>query len=196
MKKETGMTYDSLMNHFVNYPNHPEWLHKLFSPLTVMFISASLFIFLSYVVFDAGLWISIVFAIVMLYVYSRTISAMYNMSGHGVGLNPKRTSKVRKILIVGLIILSILISIVLIGGFYGYDKYGNILLVLLPGALALSLIGSILIWKYHMYFVTWYGSEYDARIEYKSLGVSEQDIDIAIKNLREKGILPAASEEG
>lgn len=194
MKKESEMSYDSLMNHFVNYPNHPEWLHKLFSPLVVMLTSTLLFIFLSYVVFSVKLGAALIFALIMLFIFSRAISAMQNMSGHGVGLNPKRTSKVRKTLMRSMLFLSILSSVALIAGCYGYTKDGNILLVLLPGALVWGLVGSILIWKYHMYYITWYGNEYDARTVFKNKGATEQEVDTAIRVLRKNGILPTSSE--
>lgn len=195
MKQEAGMTYDSLMGHFVNYPNHPEWLYKLFNPYVVMLTSASLFICLGYIVFSVPLGTLLIFALIMMYVFHRAISAMQNMYGHGIGLNPKRTSKVRKILVRSVIFLSVMISILLIAGFCGYNEDGNILLILLPTALTLGLIGSILIWKYHMYFVTWYGNEYDARVEFKKHGMSDQQINARIKQLRENGVLPSVSNK-
>ncbi len=58
-----------------------------------------------------------------------------------------------------------------------------------PTLLVISCVLVLLTWKFHMYYETWYGSDYDARMEFKNRGYNDEQITYAIEQLYKIGIL-------
>jgi hypothetical protein len=56
-------------------------------------------------------------------------------------------------------------------------------------SLLFSFIMSLLSWRFHSYYANWYGSEYVARMEFKSKGNSDEVIETKIKKLKKIGII-------
>lgn len=199
MKKEKNITYEELMNsHFMKFPGHSKVLHYIFDPIA---ISIYLFILISLVgyLYGVGLGLSIFIAAVsVISVILKQSSSYHTMTGHGVGLKKKGKFSILGLstaLSIGFLIISSLSLVMVLGSFSESFNKGmmDYQTVLNFRALSLSFfictVFSLLSWRFHIYYETWYGSQYDAMIECKNKGMSVEQTEQFIENLRKAGIL-------
>ena len=194
------MNYEQLTNtHFIKYPSHPKWLHEIFRPFWVsMFLAAAFCTHSSFFELEEDwlfLWLSFFCAIMPIL---KIAFAQNFLLGHGVGLIKKS-----RFSLLGLPNWMTIIQIVLILGTgwaalklnYGEIKEENfnlkaiLILKLLFSYLFISFLASLLSWRFHTYYETWYGSECDAKSEFENKGFSKEEIEKKINLLKKKGII-------
>lgn len=193
MKKQ-NITYEELMSsHFMRFPAHSRIVHIIFNPLLCGCILMVLTVLCAKIV-GTDWSISIISGVFAAYALIRQYQAQMNLKGHGVGLIKKGKFSVLG-LPQGMSIASIFFGLVIItmftGSFLGdfnSDKT-SLNFKTLSSALLASHILSLLSWRLHTYYETWYGDEYKARIEFKNRGLSDHKIEEYIVLLRRKGIL-------
>lgn len=190
---KSRMTYEKLMNsNFIKFPNHSNVVHKLFNPFVVAlinFIATGMYAFL----FDGDLGFAFINAFICgAYMTLKISFVSMNMTGHGVGIIKKG-----KLSLLGFptgisIFLLTLFTIILmmnIVAFTGETDMDFERVQILSASLMFSFVMIMLSWRFHSYYETWYGSEYDAKCELVKKGYGEHEIEQKIAELKRKGIL-------
>ncbi len=191
--EKSSMTYEKLMNsHFLKYPTHSAIVHAIFNPFIVAAII--LVAVTTYIKIVDGDW---TFALMVGFIASMFLSmkmAMVGqmMNGHGVGLRKKGKLSVLGLpsaaVVMYTIILGLLVTITAISFFSKSDvDFGRA--QMFGVSMLFGFVMSILSWRLHTYYTTWYGSEYEARMEFKNKGYSDEVIAAKVKKLKEMGIL-------
>ena len=191
--EKSSLTYEELMNsHFMRHPTHSKLVHSIFNPFLIAGII--LVSTITYAKVIDGDWILAIMIgmICSLFLSMKMGLVGMMMSGHGVGLVKKGKLSVLGLpsaavvlysIVLGLILMIVIISYTSASGsdFKRVQIFGTSMLF--------GFCMSILSWRFHTYFNTWYGSEYDARMEFKNKGFSENKIEESLKKLKEIGIL-------
>lgn len=191
---KSKITYEMLMNHYVKFPNHSLLVHKLFNPYLVMLIVLCVTGITTYVLDGDFMFALIVSFLTACFLGIKMISSFNILHGHGIGI--VKTGRFR---VIGLpekafyvlLVPFVLIVILNILAFTQTSEFpsDDMRLKLFAGSFLFGFIMSLLSWRFHTYYETWYGSEYDARIEFKSKGYSEDLIENSIQELYKKGVL-------
>lgn len=191
--EKSSTTYEKLMNsHFMKHPTHSRIVHAIFNPFIVaaiILVAVTLYIKIA-----DGDW---TFALMVGFIASMFLSmkmAMVGqmMNGHGVGIVKKGKLSVLGLpsaaVVMYTIILGLLGTITVISFTANSDvDFGRA--QMFGVSMLFGFVMSILSWRLHTYYTTWYGSEYDARMEFKNKGYSDEVIDGKVKKLKEMGIL-------
>ncbi|MBP7832089.1 MAG: hypothetical protein KA028_03685 [Candidatus Pacebacteria bacterium] len=193
-KSKTGITYEELMNsRFIEFPAHNAFLFNLLQPIVLcsIIIVGSIIAAIAYNV-NATLAALVIVLAVMIQI--RMQGMYYRMSGHGVGLRPKPKFSIMRLstrlsitIIVVVFFTSFLLLLTLLGNWDSaqeavqYHYFGSVFFS--------SGILSMLSWKYHFYYATWYGDEYKARTEFINSGMNTIQIQDNIDQLKRIGIL-------
>lgn len=192
------MNYEQLMNsHLVNHPSNPKWLHELFRPLwvalflIVAFIGTSIFLEVDK---GLGIFASLIFGGYVLV----KLSFFQMISGHGVGRVKKGAFSFLGLpmMVSVIMLLLLLMSVVMIASTFtvefreAFFPETILNLRVVSWYFFISIIASLLCWRFHIYYETWYGDEYEARREFEEKGIDNEEIERRISLMRKKGILP------
>lgn len=190
--KETGITYEKLMNsHFLRFPSHSKIVHTIFNPFMV---GAIIFVaVMIYLVIADGDWMFAVMVagICSMFMSMKIALATMQTSGHGVGIIKKG-----KLSVLGLpsaatgilgIILFLILAIIYVSFAAPEEHFERVQMFGI--SMLFGFVMSLLSWRFHTYYETWYGSEYDARQEFIQKGYTEEVIKEKIALLKKKGIL-------
>jgi hypothetical protein len=190
-----GITYEQLMeSNFLKHPTHSKIVHTIFNPFIIAVII--LMATTTYVKIADGDW---TFALMVGFIASMFMSmkiAMATMivpAGHGVGMVKKGKLSVLglptpAVVMLGIIFLTILgmnyVAFSYNGPLGGFER-----MKIFGVAMLFGFIMSICSWRFHVYYNMWYGSEYDARLEFKNKGYDDKEIESKVKQLKKQGIL-------
>jgi hypothetical protein len=189
----TGITYEKLMKSgLMRYPNHSPIVHAIFNPFVtavIMFVAI-----MAYVVLADGDWeFAVIVACLAAFFMSMKI-AMVGMflSGHGVGIIKKGKFSVLGLPTVATVILSIPFLLLVFLTYLSFtapdaEMFGRLRIFCV--SFLFGFIVSLLSWRFHTYYETWYGDEYAARMEFKGKGYSDDVIEEKLQVLRNIGIL-------
>ncbi len=190
-----GITYEQLMeSNFLKHPTHNEVVHAIFNPIIIAIII--LVTTTTYVKITDGDWI---FSLMVGFITSILMSiklAMATMiipAGHGVGIVKKGKLSVLGLPNSAVIMFSIILLLILALNYititynYSFETFTRIRMFSL--SMLFGFILSICSWRFHTYYNTWYGSEYDARLEFKNKGYDDELIENKITKLKKQGIL-------
>ena len=188
----SSMTYEKLMNsHFLQHPTHSRILHTIFNPFIVAAII--LIATTTYVKIADGDW---TFAIMVGMICSLFLSmkmgmVSMQMHGHGVGIIKKGKLSVLGLPNAAVVVWGILLALLTAMTVMAYTapEGGFERMQILCVSLLFGFVMSVLSLRLHSYYATWYGSEYDARLEFKNKGYSDEVIADKLKKLKEMGIL-------
>ena len=186
------MTYEKLMNsHFLKYPTHSKIVHAIFNPFVVAAII--LVATTTYVKIVDGDWM---FAIMDGMICSMFLSmkmglVAMQMSGHGVGMIKKGKLSVLGLPSAAVVMFAIILALLLTITAIGYTAPGGGFerVQMLGVSMLFGFIMSVLSWRLHSYYTTWYGSEYTARMEFKGKGYSDALIEEKVDKLKKMGII-------
>ncbi len=196
MRQLSKLTYSDLVNHEMKYPGHPKFLHRLFSPFVIGSILFFLFVLLG-LLLGANIMVTIIASLIgTFYVQLKVFIATNSLNGHGVGV-----VKVKK-RVLGLppkvflwMLLPLFGSAVLV--YIAFFKTGNLSgfavtqanIKIFSLALFIGTLMTFFVWRFHTYYLTWYGDSYDALKEFKDKGFSDEKIKIMMARLYKQGIL-------
>lgn len=192
-KQQKQITYEELMNsHFMKFPTHSKVVHTIFSPWVVCLIIIVVVGTTTYLI-DGGIDMAIMTALVAgAYVPMKIAIATMDMDGHGVGLIKKGKISLLGLPTVASVMYFILFAIVTAIIFVAFTDSSGVhfgRVQIFGIAMMCSLIMSLLSWRFHTYYETWYGSEYAARMQFKSKGYSDKVIEDKIRLLKKRNIL-------
>lgn len=190
---KSRMTYEKLMDsNFIKFPNHSNVVHNLFNPFVVAlisFIATGLYTLLM----DGDWGFTIIVAMVCAaYMQMKIAFVTMNIHGHGVGIIKKGKFSLLGLPTVVTIMLLIIFTIILLLNIIAYGADTNLdfgRVQIFASSMMFGFIMSMLSWRFHSYYETWYGSEYDARMELTQKGYSGEEIEQQIAALKKKGIL-------
>lgn len=190
--EKSSLTYEELMNsHFLKYPTHSRIVHVIFNPFIVAAII--LVATTTYVKIVDGDWgyALMVGMICSMFLSMKMAMVAMQMNGHGVGMIKKGKLSVLGLpsaaVVMYAIILALLTTITVLsytapgGGFERVQQLGVCMLF--------GFVMSVLSWRLHSYYTTWYGSEYDARMEFKNKGYSDEVVAEKLQKLKKMGVL-------
>ena len=200
MKQKISYSYYEFTNTVLKFPDHSPLVHKLFNPYYIaLFLAVVSIVVLYWAKYDTfGIGFMTLFTLV---VYVKQVAVQYLFTGHGVRIrkDPKKT------IIFGLpirnfifLLIPVILSLVILAlsiysiinveqGLYLFGSLAKT--IAFPTLLVISCVLVLLTWKFHMYYETWYGSDYDARMEFKKRGYNDEEITYAIEQLYKIGIL-------
>ncbi len=187
------MTYEQLLNaHFLKHPGHSKIVHFIFQPLVVL-PTALIAVFVYSLVKTGDSELSFLIAIfAAMYPIVKFFLVGAQMTGHGVGLIKKGPLPLLGLTTVAticeLLILGVIIFLVVVA-YQAPESLGFEKVKVFSVSLLFSFIMSMLYWRFHAYYETWYGSEYDARIEFQKKGYAAEIVEERIEELKRKGIL-------
>lgn len=195
---EKLITYEELMNsHFMRYPSSPKWLYNMFNPVVVMITLAAAVIIAGKILnIDHALVAMITF--ITSWITYRRHTTYRLFVGHGIGHIKKGKFSFLKLPTTGMSISSIVMLLLTISMIIATFTKGfrtglqpdtvrsyQLLSVSMFTAFAVSL----LTWRFRLFYETWYGDEYKARLEFKNKGYGKIQIEKNIKELKRLGIL-------
>ena len=190
--EKSSMTYEELMNsHFLKYPTHSKIVHAIFNPFVVA--SIILVATTAYVKIVDGDWVFalMVGGICSMFLSMKMAMVAMQMSGHGVGLIKKGRLSVLGLptpaVVMFAIIFGLLLTITIIG--YTAPNGGFERVQMLGTSMLFGFIMSVLSWRFHSYYTMWYGSKYDAMMEFKNKGYDEETIKLKVEKLKKMGII-------
>jgi hypothetical protein len=190
--EKSSLTYEELMNsHFLKYPTHSRIVYVIFNPFIVTaIILVATTMYVKIVDGDWG-YALMVGMICSMFLSMKMAMVAIQMNGHGVGMIKKRKLSVLGLpsaaVVMYAIILSLLTTITVLGytapggGFERVQQLGVCMLF--------GFVMSVLSWRLHSYYTTWYGSEYDARMEFKNKGYSDEVVAEKLQKLKKMGVL-------
>jgi hypothetical protein len=188
--KKRQITYEELMDsHFMKHPSHSRIVHVIFSPPIVAAII--LVVTTGYVKIADGDWAFAltVGALCSMYLFIKILMITPQMTGHGVGLVKKGKFSVLGLTSIAVamftVILFLISAITVLGYIGGFERAHQ-----LGESMLFGFVMAMLSWRFHSYYETWYGSEYDARVQFKNKGNSDEVIEGKIKKLKKRGIIP------
>jgi uncharacterized membrane protein len=192
--KATGITYDELMNsRFLEFPSHSEFMYKLcrLPVLCALLILGSV---TTGILIEVPTIIVVMTTLFSLLVIAKSQISFFYMSGHGVGLIPKSKFSILglpKMLTISYIIFIVLTFLMVVLSYFGEWNFPGTQtnFEYLSTFLLIAVILSLLSWRFNIYYLTWYGDEYQARVYFKNKGFSQQKIEEYIDRLKEKGVL-------
>ncbi len=191
--EKSSMTYEKLMNsHFLKYPTSNPVVYAIFNPFMTALIS---FVAITaYVKIVDGDWMmALITALVASAFMQMKMSLMFmNVDGHGVGISKRGKLSVMGLPNAAVVMLGILLLIILAINFIAFtaDTTLDFARVKMFGvSMLFGYILSICSWRFHTFYDTWYGSEYNARMEFKGKGNTDEQITEKIAKLKEMGIL-------
>ncbi|HWC58034.1 MAG TPA: hypothetical protein VG621_03770 [Candidatus Paceibacterota bacterium] len=193
--KKRQITYEELMNsHFMKYPSHSRTVHILFNPFIVAAII--LFVTAGYAKIMDGDWTFTIMVglLTSMFLCMKMAMVTTQMNGHGVGMIRKGRLSVLGLpssaVVMFAIILFLILAIITVAYTAPQDGLGGFKRVQILGlSMLFGFIMSVLSWRFHSYYETWYGSEYSARMEFREKGYSNDEIEAKIKKLRKLGII-------
>ena len=174
--EKSSMTYEELMNsHFLKYPTHSKIVHAIFNPFVVA--SIILVATTAYVKIVDGDW---VFALMVGGICSMFLSMIKKGRLSVLGLPTPAV-------VMFAIIFGLLLTITIIG--YTAPNGGFERVQMLGTSMLFGFIMSVLSWRFHSYYTMWYGSKYDAMMEFKNKGYDEETIKLKVEKLKKMGII-------
>jgi len=190
--KNLPTIYEGLLDSFlIRCPKYNRFAYLIFNPFIV---AAIIMIAITvYIKISDGDWsyAVIVGAMASMFMSMKIALVGMQMTGHGVGLIKKGRLSVLgfpNVVVVMLgMILFLLLAITIIG--YTAPERNFERIQLFGTSMLFGFIMSLLSWRLHTYYNTWYASEYLARMEFMSKGYSDEEIEERVKKLKEKGIL-------
>ncbi len=192
--RNSRLSVDVVINHIMKYgPRHKHWVHRMFSPEVVLIFGliTTFFTvtFLSHGRQSIGLVSAIIVsAMVAIFEY---IFIRFEM-GHGVSKRKHKPKRKIKLVVFGLssessfIIFAIFVLFLMVTtNKFIEDGFKDLPLVRL--SLMYGLILVILMWKFNMFYETYYFDEKNTRSYLESKGYDKIDIDLKIHKLKRNG---------
>ena len=185
--KKYGITYDELMKSpILDFPEINYFLYKLFSLTFVILFSLFFAFAFSFYKTKGDLFLAFFIGLLSLTPILKMYAANCNMTGHGVGIIKKQKLSVFGLSSIAVIMYSI-IGILIITLLVSPTDNENV--DAFAVSMFVSYIMGLLYWRLHQYYDTWYGSEYDARIEFQQRGLTQDQISERIFDLKKKGVI-------
>ncbi len=193
--KKKIMTYEECMNFFIKYPNHSKTLHRVFSPIVVT-LTIFIGVFTLNKFFEGTTSFALLTACISTgFVFSKILLVQNMLNGHGVGIKKKGrfqvlglTEKVFWKLLVPFILILIMNILAFMNDDLEFPKDAMRFRLFVVSILFVYIM-SMLCWRFHIYYETWYGDEYKARVEFKNRGDSDEEIERKIEILYKQGTL-------
>ena len=190
--KKYVASYEELLNSKqVKFPGYNKTLYTLCSPSVAFAVILVIVTAIAKIVY--GEWgfafASAVFSSMFIVLEVATLG---EMSGHGVGVIKKeRTTILGLPATIFMAYSSIICLIVLLMLVSFFTEMSMVIskATFLVIALLFSYMMSIATWRLHTYYKVWYGSEDDARLEFRSKHYSDEIVVGKIMKLKELGIL-------
>lgn len=191
--KNRQITYDELMNSpFMRFPSHSKIVHDIFNPLTVSLI-VMITVGTTIMIIDGDGVFAIMLALICgAYAPIKILMVGNQMTGHGVGVVRNGKFSFLGLSTVATIILSILFIVIVSLNYIAFTAPNTQdfqRVQMFSVSMLFSFIMSLLSWRFHTYYETWYGSRYDAILEFKKKGYSDEEIEVKIKKLKKQGIV-------
>ena len=188
------LSVDVVINHIMKYgPLHKLWVHRMFSPDVVLIFGIVTTFFAVTFLSQGQQFIGLVSATVVGAMVATFEYLFIRMEiGHGVTKKESKSKRKIKLVFLGLsstssfIIFSIFVLfLMLTTNKLIEDGFKDLPLVRL--SLMYGLILVILMWKFNMYYETYYFDEKNTRLYLESKGYNKIDIDLKIHKLKRNG---------
>ena len=191
------MTYEQAINHYVKFPGHSLVLHKIFNPLVSTPAIVVVMVAGAYLL-NLDMYLGVFIAILAGGLFPLKLSGMFNtLIGHGVGIYERGRFRIlgipeKMFYIIIPVPTALIIVMIWTTGYLESSTLTESTILnyqFLVGSLALGFLVSLLSWRFHTYYETWYGSEYDARVSFTKSSSSENEVLKKLEVLYRNGIL-------